>query len=150
MANKTNAKRGALFEEAVGRFLSAEGVRVTPKFKLHIGVSDQKCSHEFDFGSDESNIVVECKCHSWTEGGNSPSAKLATWNEAMYYFSLVPDEYRKMMFVLLSRFDPEKGTLLEKYIRSYPHLIPHDVEIWEFDESLNSAKQIHGPECHAL
>ena len=87
MANKTNAKRGALFEEAVGRFLSAEGVRVTPKFKLHIGVSDQKCSHEFDFGSDESNIVVECKCHSWTEGGNSPSAKLATWNEAMYYFS---------------------------------------------------------------
>ena len=68
----------------------------------------------------------------------------------MYYFSLVPDEYRKMMFVLLSRFDPEKGTLLEKYIRSYPHLIPHDVEIWEFDESLNSAKQIHAPECHAL
>jgi hypothetical protein len=75
---------------------------------------------------------------------------LATWNEAMYYFSLVPDEYRKMMFVLLSRFDQEKGTLLEKYIRNYSHLIPHDVEIWEYDESSDSAKQIHGSKNHAL
>jgi hypothetical protein len=79
------------------------------------------------------------------EGGNAPSAKMAVWNEAMYYFSLVPDDYRKMLFVLLSRFDPEGETLLEYYIRRFSHLISRGVEIWEYDQATNTAKQMYPP-----
>jgi hypothetical protein len=40
-----------------------------------------------------------------------------------------------MFFVLMHRITPEKETLVEYYIRSYGHLIPSGVEIWEFDET---------------
>jgi hypothetical protein len=143
MANKDNPKKGALFEEAVELFLASQGIRVRRNFPVPIGVGDTKRPRKFDLGSDAPKVVVECKSHSWTEGGNAPSAKMATWNEAMYYFSLLPDEYRKMMFVLLSRFDPESETLLTYYIRRFSHLIPHGVEIWEFDADSATAQPVH-------
>lgn len=143
MANKDNPKKGALFEKAVGRFLDSQGIHVRRSFPVPIGVGDIKRPRKFDLGSDTPKIVVECKSHSWTEGGNAPSAKMAVWNEAMYYFSLLPDDYRKMMFVLLSRFDPESETLLTYYIRRFSHLIPHGVEIWEFDATLGIAQPVH-------
>jgi hypothetical protein len=143
MANKDNPKTGALFELAVGEFLATQGIHVRRNFPIAIGVGTLKRPRKFDLGSDQPKIVVECKSHSWTEGGNAPSAKMATWNEAMYYFSLVPADYRKMMFVLLSRFDPESETLLTYYIRRFAHLIPEGVEIWEFDTGLGIAQSVH-------
>jgi len=143
MANKDNPKKGAIFEEAVGRFLGTQNICVRRSFAVPIGVGDLKRPRKFDLGSDEPKVVVECKSHSWTEGGNAPSAKMAAWNEAMYYFSLLPGDYRKMMFVLLSRFDPEGETLLAYYIRRFSHLIPHGVEIWEFDADSDSADLVH-------
>ena len=143
MANKDNPKKGADFEAAVGRFLGSLGIRVQRNFPVPIGVRATKRPRKFDLGSDAPKVVVECKSHSWTEGGNAPSAKMATWNEAMYYFSLVPDDYRKMMFVLLHRFDPQSETLLTYYIRRHGHLIPSGVEIWEFDSDSGAAQPVH-------
>ena len=145
MANSDNPKKGALFEAAVCRFLAEQGIRVRKNFPVDIGVDSLKRPHKFDLGSDSPKLVVECKSHSWTEGGNAPSAKLAVWNEAMYYFSLVPDDYRKMLFVLLSRFDPERETLLTYYVRRFGHLIPFGLEIWEFDGDSQTAKCFYAP-----
>ena len=61
-----------------------------------------------------------------------PSAKLTVWNEAMFYFHLAPTHYRKMFFVLLHKHEKRKESLAEYYLRLYAHLIPKDVEIWEF------------------
>ncbi len=139
MSNKDNPRKGALFEAAVQRFLASCGITTKKNFTVEIGVDTKKRWHKFDLGSETPKLVVECKSHSWTEGGNAPSAKLAVWNEAMFYFSLVPD-YRKILFVLLSRFEPESETLLQYYIRRFDHLIPRGVEIWEYDEIATTAK----------
>ena len=52
----------------------------------------------------------------------------------MYYFLVLPAGYRKIFFVLRDYSLKRKETLAEYYIRTYRHLIPTDVEIWEFDE----------------
>lgn len=88
---------------------------------------------EFDLGSSSPPVLVECKSHRWTSGGNVPSAKITVWNEAMYYFHLAPPEYRKIMFVLRDYSDKRKETLAQYYIRNHGHLIPDDVEIVEFN-----------------
>ena len=53
----------------------------------------------------------------------------------MYYFLVAPPGFRKILFVLKDLGDRRQETLAEYYIRTYRHLIPRDVEIWEFDES---------------
>src|SRR5437879_6462595 len=116
MANKDNPGKGARFVATVSRFLASQQILVRKEFAVEVGVGEIKRRHRFDLGSDEPKLVVECKSHSWTEGGNAPSAKMAVWNEAMYYSSLVPDDHRKMLFVLLSRLAPETETLLAYYI----------------------------------
>lgn len=71
-----------------------------------------------------------------------PSAKLTVWNEAMYYFSVTPSDYRKILFVLRDYSESRKQTLAEYYIRNYEHLIPSSVEIWEYDPNLSTANRI--------
>ena len=52
----------------------------------------------------------------------------------MYYFLVAPPGFRKILFVLRDMSEWRQETLAEYYIRTYRHLIPEDVEIWEFDE----------------
>ena len=52
----------------------------------------------------------------------------------MYYFLVAPPGFRKILFVLRDMSERRQETLAEYYIRTYRHLIPGDVEIWEFDE----------------
>lgn len=59
-----------------------------------------------------------------------PSAKLTVWNEAMYYFALTPRRFRKIFFVLKDLRRTE--SLAEYYVRLQSHLIPDDVEVWEY------------------
>ena len=143
MANKDNPKNGADFEVAVERFLSSQHIPVQRNFPVLIGVGATKRPKKFDLGSNAPKVVVECKSHSWTEGHNAPSAKMATWNEAMYYFSLVPNDHRKMFFVLLNRRKGDGETLATYYIRRFSHLIAHGVEIWEFDTVSETANHLN-------
>ncbi len=93
--------------------------------------TEVKKDHRFDLGSDDPPILVECKSYTWTSGGNSPSAKIRSLNEAMLHFLVAPEHYRKVLFVLKHM----KGelSLATHYVRTQGHLIGPGVEVWEFD-----------------
>ena len=59
----------------------------------------------------------------------------------MYYFAICPEGYRKILMVLRDFSKKRKETLCEYYIRTKKHLIPDDVEIWEFDEDRQTASK---------
>ena len=145
----SNAEVGRNFEIMVQEYFANQTrLNLVANLSLEIGVDKKKKKHTFDLGNIDQKIIVECKSHTWTESGNVPSAKLAVWNEAMYYFYISPQDYKKI-FVALKDFSQKKNeTLAEYYIRTHEHLIPPDVEIWEYNlknkcaEKLNTGK--HG------
>jgi len=141
----SNAHVGRDFESAAIAALAESGIHVTRNYGIAIGIGDIKKSHQFDLGTDSPPTLVECKSHRWTTGGNMPSAKMTVWNEAMYYFACAPEHFRKILFVLRD-VRPKTGETLSKYyIRTFRHLIPPTVEIWEFDENSGQAVVVHGP-----
>ena len=138
----SNAHVGRKFEGDARKFLEEQGVHLDEKspFPLDVGVSRKKKRRNFDLGSESEKVVVECKSHRWTKGDNMPSAKVTNWNEAMHYFLLCPGEYRKIFFVARDYNDRHGCTLAEYYIKHYYHLIPDDVEIWEYDEETREGR----------
>lgn len=131
----SNAQVGSDFEAVAKTCLAEQGVSVQKGLSVPIGVNDIKKQHSFDLGSEEPPVLVECKSHRWTTGRNSPSAKLTVWNEAMYYFTLAPPQYRRILFVLRD-YSEERGiTLAEHYLQRFSHLVPSDVELWEYDDA---------------
>lgn len=130
----SNTHVGNDFECIARATLTQHGLNVTPKMRLLIGVGDKKKEHAFDLGTASQKVIVECKSHKWTSGGNIPSAKMTVWNEAMYYFAIAPTEYRKILFVLKDFNAKKEITLAEYYIKTYEHFIPEGVEIWEYDQ----------------
>jgi hypothetical protein len=130
----SNAHVGKAFEDVALRYFSDRGIALTRGFAVQVGVSTKKKPRSFDLGSEDQQILVECKPHRWTVGNNVPSAKITVWNEAMYYFDVAPMHYRKILFVLKDHSPSRDCTLAEYYVRNYDHLIPDGVEIVEFDE----------------
>jgi hypothetical protein len=130
---------GSAFENVVKTVLKIEdGIDLKSSYSIELGVGKIKKNHQFDLGNDDPPILVECKAHKWTEGGNVPSAKMTIWNEAMYYFAVAPAIYRKIFFVLK---DERRGeTLVDYYVRNYRHMIPKKVEIWEYDPKSKAGK----------
>ncbi len=141
MANSDNPRKGADFERAIRAFFETQGLVLQPNMAVAVGGNTKKL-HKFDLGSEEPPVLVECKCHIWTEGGNSPSAKLTVWNEAMLYFSLAPSKYRKLLVV--QRSLRASLSLAEHYLMRYEHLVPAGVELWEFDPISKQAHCING------
>ena len=129
---KTNKHRGTNFEEIAGQIISElKGVSLTKDIGIDIGISKIKKKHKFDLGNEEKRILVECKHHEWTITGNSPSAKMTIWNEAMLYFAMTPKNFTNILFVKKSVHEKKKENLAEYYCRTYRHLITENVEIWE-------------------
>lgn len=144
IGSKSNAHVGRDFELSAQSFFSNEGLSLALNIKIPVGVGATKKDHAFDLGCLDEKVLVECKSHKWTApNDNVPSAKLTVWNEAMYYFLVTSPSYRKIMFVLRDYSEKRKETLAEYYIRTYSHLIPEGVELWEYDESKMSAVQIY-------
>lgn len=141
---KSNTAVGAAFESSAREYFAAKGLNLEPSFSVAIGVRGTK-EHNFDLGCADPKVIAECKSHTWTEGRNVPSAKVTTWDQAMYYFHVAPDGYRKIFFILRDYCELRKETLAEYYIRTHLHLIPADVEFWEYDEPDGSAKQLPLP-----
>jgi hypothetical protein len=127
---RSNTHAGREFEEAARLFWAETGVRLQPNFPVPVGHKVKKV-HRFDLGSDDPPILVECKSYTWTSGGNSPSAKIRGMNEAMLHFSVSPEQYRKILFVL--KHMKGKFSLATHYLRTQGHLIGPGVEVWEFD-----------------
>ena len=130
---ESNTRVGNDFESMVRGYFQSSGLSLNPNYSVQIGIIDKK-AHKFDFGNDQQKVIIECKAHRWTEGGNVPSAKMTTWNQAMYYFFVVTSGYQKILCVLKDYSQKKGETLGEYYLRTNYHLIPKDVEIMEFDE----------------
>lgn len=131
----SNAHVGADFEKLALFYFEKQGKKLIRNFPLDIGVNNKKKKHCFDLGSANLKIIVECKSHKWTSGGKVPSAKMTTWNEAMLYFHLAPQDFKKVFFTLHDKRRDTGETLVAYYKRTYLHLIPEGVEFIEYDES---------------
>ncbi len=142
MANSDNPGRGAAFEAAVRAFfMQREQLSLVRNFIVDVGAASKLRPRRFDLGSAAPAVLVECKRHTWTEGGNAPSAKLTCWNEAMHYFAIAPAAYRRILAVHRSLRAGE--SLAAHYIRRFDHLVPRGVEIWEIDPSSSSGDCIY-------
>lgn len=130
----SNAHVGRDFESVAQEYFRQLGVLLEANFPVALGAASETKNRQFDLGSADPPIIVECKSHRWTAGGNIPSAKITVWNEAMYYFHLAPREYRKVLFVLRDFSDKRGESLAAYYVRNYGHLVPDGVEILEYDE----------------
>ena len=129
MANADNPATGASFEETVRRFFSARGLPLESNHSVAVGAGSERRPRRFDLGCANPPTLVECKCHTWTRGGNAPSAKLSVWNEAMFYFLVAPSQYRKILAVLAHTRGSQ--SIAEHYVTRFRHLVPPGVEIWE-------------------
>lgn len=137
----SNSHFGNEFEQIVLNFFARQGLHLTSGFSVPVGAAAVKKVRRFDFGSESPPVLIECKSHAWTSGGNIPSAKITVWNEAMYYFQLAPAHYRKILSTLKS---VRRGTTLAKhYVKCYGHMIPFGVEIWEFDTESSEAERLY-------
>jgi len=126
----SNSVVGAEFEQiAFEYFMKKEKIVLQKNYELKIGVELKK-KHRFDFGNDQ--VLIECKSHTWTNGRNVPSAKMTVWNEAMFYFNLAPEKYKKILFALMDYSQDRCKTLVQYYIEKYYHFIPKDVVFYEY------------------
>ncbi|EJN11338.1 hypothetical protein PMI42_05373 [Bradyrhizobium sp. YR681] len=138
-----NAGVGRSFEAMAQTFFKAtEDIDLVERFPVEIGVSTKKKVHRFDLGSRSPALLIECKSHTWTETGNMPSAKMTVWNEAMYYFLIAPQEFRKVLFVLKHHNLRRDLTLASYYLRTHSHMVPDGVEVWEFDTDALSGERL--------
>ena len=136
-------QKGVSFAQGVGVHLKSIGYDIEPEYEVNVSVNGvyQK-NHKFDLGNE--SLLVECKSYSWTAGGNIPSAKLTTVNEAMLYFLGTPNRYRKMLFMSATgtRRVGKPETLAEYYVRTRMHIIPEGVEVHEFNLDSLQAKRL--------
>lgn len=101
MSNSDNPKKGADFQKQVmDWFLKEYGPGFEMETKIPIG--NPAKDHKFDIVNLEKRIVIECKCYTWTETGNVPSAKMGFANEAAFYLSFLPETYEKYIVMLKS------------------------------------------------
>lgn len=144
VANKDNPRKGSDFEGIAFALFARRNLMLERHFTVEVGAGPQKRPHKFDLGCCTPPTLVECKSHTWTAGGNAPSAKLTVWNEAMYYFACAPTQFRMILFVL--RDEKAGKTLAAHYVSRYGHLIPQGVEIWEYDTSAREVSRVYrGP-----
>ena len=134
-------RKGVDFADLVGTFLIRSGFGVQPEFEVEVGWNSKR-KHKFDWGNRDT--LVECKAYDWTASNNSPSAKLSIANESILYFLAAPSGIRKMLFMSATSKVGKRNpaTLAETYVRRFGHLIPNDVEVYEFNLSDLSVKCI--------
>lgn len=139
---QSNTQVGRDFQAKARTFFGRQGLQLQDDISVEIGINGRK-PHKFDLGDPKKKVFVECKAHTWTEGGNVPSAKMTAWNQAMFFFYAAPRGYRKILFVVRDYSEKRKETLGQYYVRTNAHLIPKDVEVWEYDEKRNNAERVN-------
>ena len=124
----------AHFAEGPCRPVSIRAIQLSRHFAVQIGYTKEESKGKiFNLRLEDPPMLIECKADSWTRGGNVSRGKFQGWNEAMLYFLLAPERYRKVLCVARA-FSEKKGeTLGEYYVRNYRHLIPPGVSVIEID-----------------
>ena len=139
--NSQNPAVGRDFEIAVKKWFENEYER---RFERNSSfeIGNPPKAHRFDVVSKDKLIVAECKCYTWTETGNIPSAKMGFVNEAVFYLSFitVADTY----VVLKNSTHPKRAeTLAEYYYRTNKHLLGR-TRVLEYDAEQNIMREIGG------
>ena len=129
--NSENPRVGKTFQIAVQRWLQ-ESLHMPFETEKKIAIGNPAKLHSFDIASLDGNIVIECKCYTWTESGNVPSAKMGFTNEAAFYLSFLPKETDKSIVMLKATHPRRDETLAEYYFRTNRHLLG-DIKVCEFD-----------------
>jgi len=140
--SRSNTQVGSDFVDMAKNFFASKKVYLDKNVPISIGLGEKRKEHIYDLGSLDKKIIVECKSHTWTESDEVPSAKMTVWNQEMYFFHLAPKGYRKIFFIIKDYSKRRKQTLGQYYLRIYPHLIPSDVEFWEYDDKSQTATKI--------
>ena len=129
--NSENPRVGKEFQLAVKEWF--EEVYTAPfEIERKIAIGRPAKMHSFDISSLDESIVVECKCYTWTETGNVPSAKMGFTNEAAFYLSFLPDDTERIIVMLHAEHAKRNETLAEYYFRTNRHLLGR-IKIYEFD-----------------
>ena len=97
--------------------------------------------HSFDIADELGQIVVECKCYTWTETGNVPSAKMGFVNEAAFYLSFLNSSVDRTIVMAKSTHPKRTETLAEYYFRTNRHLLG-DIKILEYDVPTDNMRLI--------
>ena len=129
--NSENPRVGKEFQLAVKEWF--EEAYTSPfEIERKIAIGRPAKLHSFDISSLDESIVVECKCYTWTETGNVPSAKMGFTNEAAFYLSFLPDDAERIIVMLHAEHAKRNETLAEYYFRTNRHLLGR-IKIYEFD-----------------
>ena len=129
--NSENPRVGKEFQLAVKEWFE-EAYTAPFEIERKIAIGRPAKLHSFDISSMDESIVVECKCYTWTETGNVPSAKMGFTNEAAFYLSFLPDDTERMIVMLHAEHAKRNETLAEYYFRTNRHLLGK-TKIYEFD-----------------
>ena len=141
MSNSKNPKMGAKFQEQVKNWFE-KNYNLVFKSEVKIPIGEPPKEHKFDIANIDKKIVIECKRYTWTETGNVPSAKMGFVNEAVFYLSFLPKDYKKYVVMLKDFHSKRKESLSNYYCRTYNHLLG-DIIVAEYDPKTNELETIN-------
>lgn len=128
--NSDNPKVGREFQDLVKQVLER---KYNEQFEMEpaIAIGRPAKNHKFDMANEERSVVAECKCYTWTDSGNVPSAKLMGLDEALFYFGFLPEGTTKLLCMKKATYQGKQETLAEYYCRVHGHLLKdvHVIEI---------------------
>ena len=140
-SNSENPGVGKRFEEKVCEWAKGEFKQNFDKQEA-IKIGNPAKPHRFDLVSQDKNIIIECKCYTWTDSGNVPSAKMATLDEAVLYFKCLENQSATKIIAMKYAWSEKKQmTFAEYYCERKGHLLD-DVQVWELDENGNNANRV--------
>lgn len=139
-SNSENPKVGASFQENVAEWFRR---KYKKEFMVEkkILIGNPPKDHKFDIVAADGSFAIECKCYTWTETGNIPSAKMGFTNEAAFYLSFLPDTYEKYIVMLKATHEKRNETLAEYYYRMNRHLLGN-TKVAEYEPETDTFKVI--------
>ena len=139
-SNSENPRVGKEFQLAVKRWFE-ESLHIEFEIERKIAIGSPPKLHSFDISDGDEKIVIECKCYTWTETGNVPSAKMGFVNEAAFYLSFLDSNVDKTIVMAKSTHPKRDETLAEYYFRTNRHLLGK-IKILEYDPISNDMRLI--------
>ena len=146
--NSENPYVGRKFQELVQKILN-EKYNTYFEQEAAIPIGKPQKEHKFDLANNDRSIVVECKCYTWTDSGNVPSAKLMGLDEAVFYFGFLPAGTQKILCMKKAVFRGKSETLAKYYVRVHGHLLG-DVSVFEIsdDGDIRVIRTGERKDCH--
>lgn len=138
--NCENTKIGRDFQYLTAKLLEVV-YRTSFALEVPINIGTPPKPHKFDCVSTNNNIVVECKCYSWTSSGNIPSAKISFLNQSILYAQHLPPHVIKIIAMKRACHAKRNETLAEYYYRTHQHLL-NGIVLLEIDSDNKTIREI--------